>query len=162
MLTNNCDLDAEVQRRIGLAAASFGKLSTRVFYNKNLRLHTRVKVYKAIGLSILLYGCESWVPYRRHIKKLEGFHMRCTKRIIGLKWWDRVPHVTVRQRANIDPIECIMAQRHLRWVGHVHRMPECRLPRQVLYGELAVGNRLHGGPRKRYKDDISSIMKNAA
>ena len=63
LLTSSCGLEEEVQRRIGLAAASFGKLSRRVFYNKDLRLHTKVKVYKAICISILLYGCEAWVPY---------------------------------------------------------------------------------------------------
>ena len=157
MLTNHCDLDAEIQRRIGLAAASFGKLSTRVFYNQNLRLHTRVKVYKAICLSILLYGCESWVPCRRHIKALEGFHMRCIMRIMGLKLWDKVPHVAVRQRANIDPIECIMAQRNLRWIGHVHKMSECRLPRQVFNSELVIGNRLQGTRWNCYKYHISSV-----
>lgn len=159
ILTDSCELDGEVKRRVGLAAASFGKLSTRVFFNRNLNLDTKIKVYSAICVSILLYGSEAWAPYRRHIRVLEAFHTRCLKRMMGLKWWDRITHVEIRRRAKIDPIECILAQRHLRWVGHVHRMPEYRLPRRVLYGELAVGDRAVGGPRKRFKDHISRTMK---
>jgi len=45
---------------------------------------TKIAVYKAICVSILLYGCELWTPYRRHIKTLEAFHIRCLKSIIGI------------------------------------------------------------------------------
>ena len=159
MLSDSCELGEEVQRRIGLAAASFGKLSNRVFHNRSLSLCTKVKVYRAICISIPLYGCEAWVPYRRHIRALESFHIRCLQRMMGIKWWHRVPHLEIRHRASIDTLECILAQRQLRWAGHVRRMPESRLPRQVMYGEMAEGARLQGGQRKRFKDNLKAILK---
>ena len=39
-----------------------------------------------------------------------------------------------------------------RWVGHMHRMPEIRIPQQSLYGELCVGKRKRGRQKLRYKD----------
>jgi len=54
-----------------------------VFFNRNLTVSTKVAVYKAICLSILLYGCESWIPYRRHIKALEAYYIRCLQSIHG-------------------------------------------------------------------------------
>lgn len=159
VLTENCDVTNEIQRRIGLASAAFGRLSRRVFLNRDLTTSTRVSVYKAICLSILLYGSESWVPYQRHLKKLEAFHINCLQRILGLKWWHKIPHTEVRRRAQIDPLETILTQRQLRWVGHTIRMPENRLPRKVLYGELTNGRRHAGGPRKRYKDHLKKSLK---
>ena len=132
MLIDGSDLGIEIQSRVGKATSSYGKLTGRVFYNKNLILYTKVKVYKAICLSILLYGCETWVLYRKHLKVLEFFHIRCLKRMIGLKWWHRVPHMDIRRRTDIEPVECIIARRQLIWVRHVVRMPEERLPRRVL------------------------------
>ena len=117
VLSDYCDLGEEVQRRIGLAAASFGKLSNRIFHNWSLSLRTKVKVYRAICISILLYGCEAWVPYRRHIRALELFHIRYLQRMMGIKWWHRVPHLEIRHRAGIDPLECILAHRQLRWAA---------------------------------------------
>ena len=38
-------------------------------------------------------------------------------------------------------------------------MPEERLPRKVLYGQLHLGRRLAGGPKKRYKDQVKTAMK---
>ena len=99
------------------------------------------------------------MPYRRHIRALESFHIRCLLRMMGIKWWHRVPHLEIRHRASIDTLECILAQRQLRWAGHVRRMPESRLPRQVMYSEMAEGARLQGGQRKRFKDNLKAILK---
>ncbi|XP_076038445.1 uncharacterized protein LOC143023730 [Oratosquilla oratoria] len=141
VLSSTNDLTSEVQRRIGLASASFGRLSHRVFMNRDLAITTKISVYKAVCLSILLYGSESWVLYRRHLKKLEAFHTNCLQRILGVKWWHRVPHTEIRSRARIDSIETIISQRQLRWLGHTIRMPADRLPRKILYSELAEDTR---------------------
>ena len=161
VLNNRGNADDDVQRRVALASAAFGRLSKRVFLNKDLRIRTKVAVYRAVCLSILLYTSECWVLYRRHLKCLERFHMQCLQRILGLKWWDRVPHVEIRRRAAIEPISAIIAGRQLRWAGHVRRMPEDRLPRRIYYGELAGGGRRRGGPRKRHKDTLASNMRKA-
>ena len=159
IVTIDGSVTSEVARRIGLAAASFGRLSDRVFRNKNLQTTTKVKVYKAVCLSILLYGSECWVTYRSHLKQLESFHIQSVQRILGLHWWDRVPHTEVRRSAQIDTIEAILVQRQLRCAGHLYRMDESRLPRRIYYGELAVGWRSVGRPRKRHKDVIASHMR---
>lgn len=77
ILTDACNITSEVDRRIGLAPASFGRLTNRVFLNRDLTITTKMTVYKVICLCILLYGCEAWVPYKRHIRKLESFHANC-------------------------------------------------------------------------------------
>ena len=48
-----------------------------------------------------------------------------------------------------------MAQ--LNCTGHVTRMPDERLPKKILYGE--VGKRSHGGQTKRYKDTLKASLK---
>ena len=47
----------------------------------------------------------------------------------------------------------------LRWAGHVTRMPEEHLPKKILYGELEMGKRSHGGQKKRYKDTLKASLK---
>ncbi|XP_061920052.1 prolactin regulatory element-binding protein-like isoform X1 [Entelurus aequoreus] len=75
ILSDDNTVDSEVQNRIKQAAAAFGRLRRRVFQNKNLHLHTKVSVHQAIFLTTLLYSCEAWVTYSRHIKALEQFHI---------------------------------------------------------------------------------------
>ena len=63
--------------------------------------------------------------------------IHCLQRMIGIKWQHRVPHLKIHHRAGIDSPECILAQHRLRWAGHVRLMPESRLPRQAMSGEMA-------------------------
>ncbi|XP_076028447.1 uncharacterized protein LOC143017543 [Oratosquilla oratoria] len=130
VLSSTNDLTSEMQRQIGLASASFGRLSYRVFMNRDLTSTTKISVYKVICLSILLYRSESWVLYRRHLKKLEAFHTNCLQCILGVKWWHRVLHAEIHSRAHVNPIETIISQRQLRWLGHTIRMPTDRFPLQ--------------------------------
>jgi len=116
ILTSDCDLDNDVQQRVKLASAAFGRLSHRV----NLTTTTKVAVYKTICISVLLYGCKTWTPYRHHIKALEAFHMRCLKSILGIRWWHKVTHVETRHTAaHIDTAEHMLLQRQLRWIAWV-------------------------------------------
>ena len=86
------DLTNEIQRCINLASSAFGRLSKRVFGNQNLMIHTKITVYDAVVISTILYGCETWVPYRCHIRLLESVHIRRLQLIHGLRWWHKVTH----------------------------------------------------------------------
>ncbi len=39
------------------------------------RTMTKVAVYQAVCVTILLYSCEAWVTYSHHIRSLERFHI---------------------------------------------------------------------------------------
>ena len=52
----------------------------------------------------------------------------------------------------------ILCKRRLRWLGHVKRMDDTRIPKQLLYGEMAQGSRQRGRPKLRYKDKCKSSM----
>ncbi|KAI8487939.1 hypothetical protein Bbelb_343870 [Branchiostoma belcheri] len=151
VLTSPSDATDDVQRRIGLASASFGRLSSRVFLNKDLTTQTKVAVYKAVCLPGLstddTYGL------------LSVFTSDAYKEFSDSKWWHKVPHVEIRRRANVDPMETILLQRQLRCTGHLTRLPPNRLPRQVLYGELTHGRRVVGGQYKRFKDCLKHNLK---
>ena len=159
LISSDCTVDAEINSRINKASAAFARIRQTVLYSHNLKLVTKVSVYKAICLSVLLYGSETLTLHSRHVKLLEGFHMRCVKRILGLTWRDRIPHTDMLARTGLQSIECMLLSGQLRWVGHVCQMPEGRYSRRLLYGQLNEGNRPAHGPKKRYKDHVKSAMK---
>ena len=153
-LSNDAQLDKEITNRISKASSSFGALSDKVWKQHGIKTLTKVSVYKAVVLSNLLYGCETWTCYRRHIKQLEQFHMRHLRTIMKIKWQDKISNIEVLERSRCSSIEAMMISAQLRWVGHVVRMADDRIPKQLLYGELAQGKRSRGGQRKRYKDSL--------
>ncbi|XP_076069189.1 uncharacterized protein LOC143041234 [Oratosquilla oratoria] len=85
-ISNDGSLDKGISARICKASQALGRLRTRVLNQRNVRRSTKLKVYRAVVLTSLLYGCESWTLYRRHLKQLERFHMRSLRSILNIKW----------------------------------------------------------------------------
>ena len=110
-------------------------------------------------LSTLLYGSESWVTYRSHLRLLERFHQRCLRAILGIHWSAFVTNVEVLERAGVTSIETMLLKSQLRWAGHVSRMQDHRLPKIAMNGELSSGQRDRGAPKKRYKDCLKKSLR---
>ena len=85
--------------------------------------------------------------------------MRSLRRILGISWQDKVPNTKVLSRAGLPSMFTLLRQRRLRWLGHVHRMLDGRIPKDLLYGELATGSRRTGRPQLRYRDVVKRYMK---
>ena len=159
ILSSDAVVDEDISARLSKATCAFGQLTKRLWNDHGIRLDTKVAIYKAAILTSLLYGCESWVLYHRHVVKLEQFHMRCLRRIAHVKWQDRIPNTEVLKICDITGIEAFLLAAQLRWTGHVIRMKETRLPKQVFYSQLQHGTRSRGGQQKRYKDVLKSYLK---
>ena len=157
--TSTNSLDEEINVRIGRAAASFGKLSKRAWENQKLTRKTKVQIYNTCVLPTLLYGSETWTVYSRQEKRLNSFHMRCLRRILNIKWQDRITNEEVLRQAGIPSLFETLRRNRLRWLGHVSRMDDTRLPKRVLYGELSVGSRPRGRPKLRYKDVCKATLQ---
>ena len=159
VVSADAKLDKDIANRLDKANKSFGSLNKRVWSNKNLRTDTKLKVYKAIVLPTLLYGAESWVHYRKHLRSLDRFHQRCLRRITKTNWYDYVTNNEVLKNTSCLSIHAMLQKIQLRWAGHVSRMADHRLPKIALFGELAAGFRKRGSPKFRYKDSLKQTLK---
>ena len=152
-------IDDEVNARIAKASAAFGRLHGSVLDRSRIRLDTKLKVYKAAVLPTLLYACETWTVYQRHTKRLNHFHTSCLRKLLKIKWQDRIPDTEVLKRTGMQSVHTLLKLTQLRWTGHVTRIPEERLSKKTLYGELEIGKRSHGGQKKRYKNTLKASLK---
>ena len=171
-------IDDEVTARTAKASVAFGRLRTNVWERNGIRLDTKLKVYKAVVLPTLLYACETWAVYQCHAKKLNHFHLSCLRKILKIRWQDKIPDTEVLNKAKykykslfgikhntmfitikMKSVHTLLKHAQLRWTGHVTRMPDERPPKKVLYGELQEGKRSQGGQKKRYKDTLKASFK---
>ncbi|XP_037779487.1 uncharacterized protein LOC119576032 [Penaeus monodon] len=149
--------------RIPPSSLTFGETELKAvhqftYLGVQLKKGTKISVYRAVILTTLLYGSESWVTYRHHLRLLERFHQRCLRTILNIHWSDYVTNVEVLEQAEIISIEAMLLKSQLRWAGHVSRMEEHRLPKIALYGKLSTGHRDRGAPKKRYKDSLKKSL----
>ena len=100
MISVDGSLDKEIAYRISKASQALGRLRNRLLNHHNVTLDTKLKVYRAVVLPSLLYGCETWTVYRRHLKQLERFHQRALCSILGIRWQDRATNTEVFKRTN--------------------------------------------------------------
>ena len=157
------EVTTEVTSRIAKAARAFGCLRKSVFCDKVLSTATKRHVYRAAVLSVLLYGAETWALKAKEARKLNSFHNRCVRSILGVtryhQWKERL---TTRQLGEMFGMKMsildIILEQRLRWLGHVGRMDETRLPKKILFGELRKTRPRHGAKR-RWRDVVKADVE---
>lgn len=92
-LANKTTIDDEI-------SSSFGRLSSS---------GQKSKIFVFISL---LYDCETWITYRRHIKELEQFQQRCIRTICDIKWQDKITNINVMKRCGITSIYRVKLPSH--------------------------------------------------
>ena len=163
IVTSSGRVDVEVEARVARASRAFGCMRRAVFRDRNLNIKTKRMIFEACVVSVLLYGSECWTPLRRHLKKLDAFHHRCIRAILGVsrrqQWEQHLSSSALRWRwGDPEPLSTRLIRRRLEWLGHVARMPDHRIPKQVLFGWLPQP-RPAGGPRRRWRDVVRKDLK---
>ena len=158
-LSRAVHIDDEVTARTAKASVAFGRLRTNVWERNGIRLDTKLKVYKAVVLPTLLYACETWTVYQRHAKKLNHFHLSCLRKLLKIRLQDKIPDTEVLKKAKMQSVHTLLKLAPLRWTGHVTRMPDERLPKKVLYGELQEGKRSQGAKRNATKTPLKPRLR---
>ena len=161
VISSDGSLDKDISTRICKTSQALGCLKTHVLNQHNIRQSTKLQVYRAVVLTSLLYGCETRTLYRRHPKQLKRYHMRSLRTILNINWQDRVSNLQVLEMAESTSIEAMILISRLHWVGHVIRMEDNRLSKQLMFGELASGKRKQGMPLKRSKDYVKASISHA-
>ena len=83
--------------------SQFGILQTlRKFLDK-----TKLKVYKAVVLPSLFYACETWTVYKRHAKKLNTFNLSCLRKLLKIKWQDKILDTEVLKKAGMQSVHTL-------------------------------------------------------
>ena len=79
--------------------------------------------------------------------------------ILNIKWFDRISNEQVLQQTKMPSIDSLLTKAQLRWTGHIVRMEDTRLPKQIFYSELSEGQWPRGRPCLRYKDTLKRSLK---
>ncbi|KAI8494385.1 hypothetical protein Bbelb_276110 [Branchiostoma belcheri] len=154
------DLKPEIDRRRGLAAAAIQALWRPLWKHRHISLGTKLRVYNAAVVSILLYGAETWPLSNTLAARLDGFDSRCLRRILGVRWLNHLPGTELRQRNQQPPASRVAAMRRVRWYGHVLRLPPDHPTRAILnFSPQSAGwKRPRGAPRTRWTDVLAKDL----
>ena len=136
-ISSNANVVDEITAQITKARQVFGKLQ-HLWRQRTISLRVKGRIYQAAVRSVLLYGSETWPVRSEDIRRLATFDHRCLRNIAGVWWEHRMNNSKVRHMvlgAQARSISELMTLHRLRWLGHVLRMPEDRLPRRALFSQ---------------------------
>ena len=86
------------------------------------RMSTKVHLYQALVMSVLLYGAETWTLLAADIGTLGAFHMKCQRQMLNIHWGDHITNAEVLQKTGLSTISEILCNRRLSLFGHVARL----------------------------------------
>ena len=88
----------ELSRRIGMAKSGFGALQN-VWKHSSLHCRQKAQIDKAV-VKRLLYSLGSLVLTKQEKRRIDGFHNRCLRSILGIQpsFLSRTSHAEVLQR----------------------------------------------------------------
>jgi exonuclease III len=139
----------EVERRIALGTRRFCELKKPIWRQDCIGLRTKMQLYRSLVLTVVLYGSESLTCSERDYASLNTFHNKNLRSLLG-KRRDEIRNEELYKLTGSCPIEAYVRKYRLRWAGHVRRMEPDRIPKRVLFGELAEGKRARGRPKKNW------------
>ena len=159
-------LDAELDRRIQLATAAFTQLRPLLRTQDNrkwrLTLGTMSQLYNALISSVLLYGSENWALTDAQLKRLDTWQNRCKRQLQLHRHKKDTGAEEAYGRMSIPTVRTLLLRRKLRWLGHLARMGDTRLP-QVYTSAVREGGHAKGGFHTRLlgeKGIYSNILDN--
>jgi len=146
----NCDKDCQI--RIGKASSVFGRLQD-VWRNKYISLKVRVRLYETLVMSTMLYSAELWPLTIPQKKRLDAAHHKFQRRLLGK---DKVHNEIIRNQTKLQRTDLSIKERRLRWLGHVLRMEDDRIPKQATQRQMdSYTRRRAGRPRLNWIDTVS-------
>ena len=114
----------KINRRRGIAAGVMQGLHKPLWRHRTISRRTKLRVYNASVLSVLLYGAKTWPLNKTMEARVNGFDSRALRRIENIHWSQHVTNQELRERTQQPPASIYATKKRLRWYGHVQRMPD--------------------------------------
>ena len=151
--------ERDVVHRMNEGYRAWGALIS-VLSNRELGIKAKKCLYEGVIVPTALDGAEAWGMRSAERRKVNVLEMKCLRSLFGMSRMDRVRNEEVRRRVGIErELASGADQRVLRWFGHVERMDEYRMSRQVLMAKASEG-RVLGRPRLGWMDGVKVALGN--
>lgn len=129
-------------------------LLNNILWDQNISKNNKQNIYNSIVKSVITYSSEVWQLKQKSEKMLEATEMDFWRRSAGKSRMEKITNERIREIMGVkhSVVEDIKVNQ-LKWYGHVQRMTNDRLPKQIL-NWTPTGRRKRGRPRKSWREGI--------
>ena len=155
-ITADADYSHEIKRHLLLRRKVMTNLDS-ILKSRDITLPTKVHLVKAMVLSVVMYGCESWTVKKAEHQKIDAFELWCCRRLLRVPWTARRANQSILKE--ISPgcsLEGVMLKVKLQYFGHLMRRVDS-LEKTLMLGGTR-GRRRREQQRMRWLDGITDSM----
>ena len=117
-ITADGDCSHEIKRRLLLARKAMTNLDS-ILKSRDITLPTKVRLVKAIGFPVVMYGCESWTIKKGECRGIDAFGLWCWRRLLRVPWAARRSNQSILKEISPDySLEGLMLKLKLQYFGH--------------------------------------------
>ena len=98
LITSDSSSSRDITSRIAKAASAMCRLSNPFFRKHRISIRTKINMYRALVVFVLLYGSEALATTFADRRRLDVFDMRCQRRLLRVFWQQHVSNQSIRER----------------------------------------------------------------
>ena len=145
MLGNNISPDFELSTRKAKATHALNMMhNTWLQKSHTVSINTKVYLYNVFVRPHLLYNAGSCPYTQQRLDKLDSFHRRQLRRVLGVFYPEHISNAEVYKKANVQPISVTIGTMRWAHLGHILRLNE-NAPAQLAMRNYFAGRALENG-----------------
>lgn len=86
-----------------------------------IKQQIRLRLYQSLIKSILLYNCGTWGLTQQQEEKLDAFHRRQLRKIIGVRYPTKISNVKLYEKVEEEPVSKTVKNARWKLFGHILR-----------------------------------------
>lgn len=161
IITRTPGSSEEIQARLMAGNRCINALN-RLLKSKVTSRSLKLRIYKTIIRPIVVFASEVWTLRTIEIQKLEVWERKVLRKIFGGKKinniWERRTNQELKELYKEPSIIGTIKAQRVRWMGHLMRMPEKRLPKKLLMCSIG-GRKRRGRPRNRWRKQVEEDIR---
>ena len=128
-----------------------------ILKSRDITLPTNVRIGKAMFLSVVMYGCESWTIKKAEHQKTRAFELWCWRRLLRVPWTVRRSIQSILKEISPEySLEGLMLKLRIQYIDHLRRRADS-FEKTLMLGKIEVG-RGRGQQRMRWLDGITDSV----
>ena len=113
------------------------------FKSRDITLPKKVRLVRAMGFPVVMYGCESWTVKKAECRRIDAFELWFWRRLLRVPWTARRSNQSVLKEISPEySLEGLVLKLKLQYFGHLMRTAES-LEKTLMLGKIE-GRRRRG------------------
>ena len=138
-ITAEGDCSHEIKRCLLLGRKAMTNLDS--ILSRDITLPTKVHLVKAMGFSVVMYGCESQTIKKGECQRADAFELWCWRRLLRVPWTARRSNQSILKEISSEySLEGLMLKLKLQYFGHLIQRTDS-LEKTLMLGKIEGGRR---------------------